>query len=259
MDYYNILGVNKNSNIDEIKKAYRKQAMKYHPDRNNGDDSQFKIIQEAYDVLSDPQKRHQYDNPQPQWQHQNVDLNDMFSQFFRQQARQHAVRNPSVVCEVLLTMRESFTGVEKIIDTGYAKFKVTIPAGTRNNTDFVLSGKGPVQHQGVPPGDLICKVFVENLPEWDRQGDDLYVRICINYFEAMFGTNVLITHLDGKELRVKVPPKTSPGNKLKLNGKGMPNPATGKYGNMIVNITVISPNLTDTQLQKLQTFVEQEM
>src|SRR6056300_983681 len=126
MDYYETLGVDRTASPEVIKKAYRKLASKHHPDKG-GDAEQFKQIQQAYEVLGDPQKKDQYDNPQPDWNlHQpggfdNVDIQDIFSQFFRQNQRQPN-RNPDGVMDLRIELHESFTGTEKILDTGYGKF-----------------------------------------------------------------------------------------------------------------------------------------
>jgi curved DNA-binding protein len=262
MDYYETLGVTHTTQPDEIKKAYKRLASKHHPDKG-GDEAQFKKVQEAYDVLSDPQKKQQYDNPNPfggqnPFQGRGNPFGDIFGDIFGQR-RQQAPRNPDGVCDIHIDLQEAYSGAEKMIDVGYAKYKLTIPAGTRHGSKFKMQGKGPQQNTQYPPGDLICRTFVHMPSEWDRVDDSLIVRVEVNFFEAMIGTEVKFPHLDGTTLSVKIPAKTSPGSRLRLSGKGMPNPQNGRKGDMYVNVHVVAPNITDEQLRKIKEFYDQEM
>jgi molecular chaperone DnaJ len=264
MDHYQTLGVTPQSDAKEIKTAFRKLASKHHPDKG-GDQEEFKKIQEAYETLSDPDKKQQYDNPNPfQGQDpfgQGSPFGDIFSDIFgggfQQQRRPQ--RNPDAVCDVHVNLEEVYVGTEKVIDTGYAKYKLTIPMGTDQGAKFVMRGKGPVQHQGLPPGDLICRVHIHEPHEWGRDGDNLFIKVQVNYLEALTGSVVRFQHLDGKEFEVKVPKNTAPQGRLKLQGKGMPNPQGRGIGDLFVIVDVTTPNLTDKQLQKLSEFIDKEM
>lgn len=264
MDYYETLGVNHTTSPGDIKKAYRRLASKHHPDKG-GDEAAFKKIQEAYEVLSDPQKKHQYDNPQPDWQQNvppgfdNVDIQDIFSQFFRQNQRQPN-RNPDVVMDLQIELHESFTGTEKILDTGYGKFKLTIPAGTSHGTKFNMRGKGPVNYQGLPAGDLIVRIHVWCPPEWEIVNrNDLKIRVKIDYFESLLGTSIRITHLNNKQLDIKIPKGSDQGSILKLQNQGMPQPNNGLRGNLLVEIHVVHPkNISEDTLRKIQNIIDEE-
>ena len=258
MNYYETLGVNHTTTPAEIKQAYRKLASKHHPDKG-GDEAEFKKIREAYDVLSDPQKKAEYDSPKPEWHRYNPpNFDDMFSQFFNNGRRPQA-RNHDAVCDVSVSLNDIYRGLEKTLDLGYSKLKMIIPAGTRHGTQFNLQGKGPRNNPGSDPGDLIVRVHVINPPEWDRERDDLFIRVQVDYFQAMIGTEVEIVHLNNNKLRIKIPKRTAPGSRLKLSGFGMPNPNNGIQGNLYVVVDVNLPSLTDTQIQKLQDFVNKEM
>ena len=262
MDHYQTLGVSPQADDKEIKKAYRKLAGKHHPDKG-GDENEFKKIQQAYETLSDPAKRQQYDNPNP-FQGGDPfsqggfnfrgDFGDVFQEIFGGGFRQQRqpTRNPDGVVDLHLDLHEVYHGVEKMINTGYGTYKITIPAGTRHGTKFNMPGKGPIQHEGLPPGNLIVRTFIHNPPEWDRQGDDLYCRVQIDYLEAMTGTEVRVTQLDNKQLDIKVPKNTNPGSQLKLQGKGMPNPNNGRAGNLFVVVEVVSPKLTEEQISRIE-------
>jgi len=263
MDYYETLGVNHTTQPDEIKKAYKKLASKHHPDKG-GDEAEFKKIQAAYEVLSDPQKKQQYDNPDPfggqnPFQGQGNPFGDIFGDIFGNRGQQRQVRNPDGVCDIHIDLQEAYSGAEKLIDVGYAKYKLTIPAGTQHGSKFKMQGKGPHQNKQLPAGDLICRTFVHMPGDWQRVDDSLIVRVEVDFFEAMIGTEVRFPHLDGATLSVKIPAKTSPGSRLRLSGKGMPNPQNGRKGDMYVNVHVVSPIINDEQLRKIKEFYDQEM
>jgi curved DNA-binding protein len=264
MDYYETLGVNHASTPNEVKKAYRKLASKHHPDKG-GDPEQFKKIQEAYETLSDPQKKHQYDNPDPfanmggnPFQQGGNPFGDIFGDIF---GHRRQARNPDAVVDIHIELEQAYTGTEQIIRTELGQFKLIIPAGTETGTKFIMHGKGPMNYDNLPPGDLICRVHVHNRDNnWNVVGRDLIVRIQVDYFEAMLGTSVRFMHVDGKQLEVKVPKHTQPGSRLRLGGKGMPNPKrAGTYGNLFVLVEVTAPNLTEEQLRKLEQFKDKEL
>ena len=265
MDHYQTLGVSPQADQKEIKKAFRKLAMKHHPDKG-GDEAEFKKIQNAYDTLSDPQKRQQYDNPNPFENFQGGDpfgqgspFADIFSDIFGRQRPRAPTRNPDGVMDLRLELDEVYKGCEKILDTGYGQFKLIVPAGTRHGTKFNLHGKGPKQYDNLPSGDLIVRCHVFNPPEWEVVNrNDLMVRIRIDYFESMFGTTVRITHLDNKKLEVKVPKGTGPGATLRLSGQGMPDPNGRGKGNLIVSVEVAPPNVDDETLQKIKDILDEE-
>ena len=268
MSHYQTLGVSPQADAQEIKKAYRRLAGKHHPDKG-GDETRFKQINEAYETLSDPKKREAYDNPNPFQNFQGGDpfsqgspFADIFSDIFGggfQQQRRRPSRNPDAVCDVHVDLTEIYTGCEKMINTGYATYKLTIPAGTLNGTKFVMNGKGPIQDAGLPPGDLICRTHVHSPPEWNVNNEDLYIMVQVDYLEAITGTVVKFRHLDDKQFEVKVPKNTAPDSRLKMQGKGMPNPRTGRVGNLFVIVKVSTPNLTEEQLRKLTNFIDEEL
>jgi DnaJ-class molecular chaperone len=265
MDHYQTLGVSPQADQKEIKKAFRKLAMKHHPDKG-GDENEFKKIQSAYDTLSDPQKRQQYDNPNPFENYQGGDpfgqgspFADIFSDIFGQRRTRQPQRNPDGVMDLRLELEEVYRGCEKILDTGYGTFKLVIPAGTRHGTKFNLHGKGPKQYDNLPQGDLIVRCHVFTPPEWNVVNkNDLAVRVRIDYFESMLGTSIRITHLDGKTLEVQIPKGTGPGGNLRLSGQGMPDPDGGSIGKLYVQVEVVPPKVNDTTLQKIKDILDEE-
>ena len=265
MDHYQTLGVTPQSDAKEIKTAFRKLASKHHPDKG-GDQEQFKKIQSAYETLSDPAKKQQYDNPSP-FQGgdpfgQGSPFGDIFSDIFGggfQQQRRRPTRNPDAVCDVHVDLNEVYTGTQKVIDTGYGQYKLTIPAGAQNGTKFMMNGKGPLQDSNLPAGDLICRLHVHCPHEWQVDGTNLYIKVQVNYLEAITGAVVNFRHLDDKKFEVKIPKNTAPSSRLKMQGLGMKNPQNGHVGNLFVIVDVTTPKLTEEQLQRLSNFIDEEL
>jgi len=248
MTHYDTLGVSKSATPDDIKKAYRKLAMKYHPDRTNGDETKFKQIQEAYNVLSDANKKAEYDNPQPQFRFNtssgfgNEDINDIFSDIFGRTRHQ---KNPDSLVNIEVSLLQAYTGTNFVIDTQYGAVNLTIPAGIRPGSKLKIPGRGPVQHANLPPGDLYVVVHIAESNEWSRHNDDLYIRIEIDAFTAMVGTSIEIQHLTGKKYNVTIPAGIQSNEKIRLKGMGMNNPRNDVVGHLYVVVTVNIPKITD--------------
>jgi curved DNA-binding protein len=258
-DYYKILGVERNSNTDEIKKAYRKLALKYHPDRNPGDkqaEERFKEINEAYQVLSDSQKRARYDQlgaDYSQWQQngapgnydwgrwtssagvQEVDLNDLFgsggfSDFFRSifgginigqtmGARSSRVA-PAVQQSISINLREAFTGTTRMLQIGRRRVNVKIPAGVRTGTKIRVPAASTNRGNN-NTSDIYLIVEVSQDPVFRREGDDLHTHVMIDVFKAILGGEVDVSTLSGKVI-LTIPPGTQPDQVFRVAGRGMP-------------------------------------
>ena len=189
-------------------------------------------------------------------------MNEFFNEMFRQArggAQYSRPANRDAVCDLTVTLREAYTGIDKIIDLGYSKIKMAVPAGTTHGTQFHLTGKGPAEYDNLPPGDLVVRVHVINPPEWDRRGDDLYCKVGVDYFQSLLGCTVVIDHINGNSLRVKVPKGSTQDSRLRLSNLGMPNPNNGVKGTLYVIIDVSMPQLTNEQLEKLEIFLNEEI
>jgi curved DNA-binding protein len=284
-DYYSILGVKKEASAAEIKKAYRKLAMKYHPDHTKGDKSaeeKFKKISEAYAVLSDKDKRKEYDTFGSEGFHQRFSQEDIFRGFdfgdiFRefgfggagfsgtrgggrrfnfgggqQQAR---VKGSDLVYELPLTLREVATGVSKTVSFQHQdrneNLTVKIPKGLITGKQVRLAGKGNPSPYGGPPGDLFIKSKVLDDPKFSARQYDLYLNQELKLSEAILGVTVSVPTIDDKLLSLKIPPGTKHGTKMRLSGHGLPEMNKGQRGNLYVHIQIKIPkNLTKKQ-QKL--------
>ena len=257
MDYYQILGVDKNASQDDIKKAYRKLASKHHPDKG-GDHTKFQEIQAAYSTLSDPQKRAEYDNPQPQFSHHfggfgGMDPNDIFAHIFggggphfgagfRQQPR----RNRSINITVNVSLREVILGKEvlgsiKLPSGKEQALQLNIPTGVESGDAIKYQGLGDDSIEGLPKGDLIAQIQEIPDPKFQRHGSTLITEETISVFDAILGTNVLVTTPDDRSINITVPPGTQAGTTLSCAGYGVPYKNSTNRGNLLVRIAISVP------------------
>jgi len=247
MDHYQVLGVEKAASPEEIKAAYRKQAMKHHPDRG-GDESHFKRVAEAYEVLSDPVRRQQHDNPEPVRRHHGVPpgVPPEYAHIWEQmQARR---KNPDSLCDIEIPIESAYTGTPFTLDVGRGPETINIHAGVRDGTRYRIQGQCPdVHYADLPPGDLYVRVNIRYPPNIHRDDDHLLIRTEINAIQAMIGTEVEIQHINGRKFTTKIPAGTQYGTKLRMPGQGMPNPQTGKCGDLFVRVDVKIPKISDPE------------
>ena len=261
-DYYQTLNVPKGASDEEIKRSYRSLAMKHHPDRG-GDANAFQEIQEAYGVLSDPQKRAEYDNPQPQgFSFQQGGVPPGFEHFFGGGhpfadifgfGRPRQPTNRTIQMRTTITLEEAFYGKELmasvVLPSGREQtFTMNIPAGVHEGTTLKLTGMGDDSLPGVPRGDLLLQVSIVDHPHFKRQGDDLLRDCDISCIDAMAGVKITITTIDGKQLETTIPSGTQHDTILSLNGFGMPNiNDPSRRGRLLLKIKLIVPVLSEAQ------------
>ena len=276
-DYYKTLGVSKNSTPEEIKRAFRKLAAKHHPDAG-GDEEKFKKISEAYETLSDKDKRKAYDNPEPQWepygdwgngmyrQHSHDGFQpfdeDLFASIFgrtRPQPRQP--RNPDItiriarsIADILETKKEN---IRYNVGGTEGQVEVNIPAGINDGTTIRVREAAPKSINSGPAGDLYIRVQIKDTPEFQRHGDDLATTLDINCFDAIMGGTFRMKTLEGNEIDLKVPAGIDQNKTLRVAGYGMPNAKTGKRGNINVKLNIKIPRrLTSEQLAAINELKE---
>jgi DnaJ-class molecular chaperone len=279
MDYYSTLGLQRNASEDDIKKAYRKMAMKHHPDRG-GDEKQFKQVSEAYEILSDPQKKQMVDmgvDPKAQQagghRHQQGpfefhfntgNFEDVFSNFgfggggpFGFGGRQPQ-RNKTINITVDLSLEDVLKGkdldAELAVPGGRKKIiNISIPSGIEGGQQIRYQGMGDASIQGIPPGDLIVNIRVAPHPIFRREGDALIIEKNISVWEAILGCTLDLQTLDGKKLTITVPPGTQPETVLSCRNEGLPNMRNRQRGNLLINIKVVIPrNLTAAQIAAVE-------
>lgn len=293
-DYYEVLGVSKNASDDEIKKAYRKLAVKYHPDKNPGDkeaEAKFKEINEAHDVLSDKQKRARYDqfghagvggagyggagaggfsgNPfaggafNYNGQTFNFDFggggafDDILGSLFGfgSAGARRARRGADYQTAVTLTFEEAIFGTTKTVNVNGSDLKVKIPVGIDDGMSIRLRGKGgEAPEKGTEPGDLYVRVRVKPHKHLTREGSIILSEERIGMVDAALGCEIDVETVDGV-VTMKVPAGTQSGTPFKLSGHGVPFRADGDRGPHIVTIIVETPkNLSKKQKELLEEF-----
>lgn len=269
-DYYKTLGVGRDVNQDEIKKAYRKLARKYHPDLNPGNkiaEEKFKEINEAYAVLSTPQKRAEYDKGETFTfdsafkgfeGFKGFDFADTFDfkfgDFFgtRVRAEPRYARGEDIIMSINLSLEEAFTGVTKSIPirrtissnkgrTVHAEsVKAKIPAGVDDDSVIRLRGLGNAGRGGGQAGDLILEITIKPHQTFKRKGDDIYVQLPVTFGEAALGAKVEVPTIDGATM-MKLPPGTQGGQKFKLSKKGFISLRSKTRGDEYVEIKIVIP------------------
>jgi curved DNA-binding protein len=283
-DYYSVLGVERNDDATKIKKAYRKLAQKYHPDKNPDDKSaeeKFKKITEAYAVLSDTEKRQQYDQYGDSGFHQrysqedifrNMNVGDIFGGFgggrggediFSQLfggggARTHRAptKGQDYSMQITIPFRLAIQGGERRIDYQHGskveQIKVRIPAGIEPGSKLRIAGKGGDNPAGGAPGDLYLQIKIDSDPTFTRDGRDLLVKVTIPYSEICLGTSVEVPTLDTPK-RIKIPAGMQPGQKIRLKGYGVAASGKKPAGDLYAVIEVVVPaKLTPEQKEVLE-------
>jgi len=261
MDHYSTLGVQRNASQEEIKKAYRSLAMKYHPDRG-GDTNKFKQIEEAYRVLSDTNSRAEYDQPRQHSQHMGggFDVPPGFEGFFNQFSgnfsdlfRPQRPRNRDLNFHTRISLEDSFHGREIVVNfykaNGQEKIlNVKIPAGIQSGMTLRMSGVGDDSMPHCPAGDVLVTIEIFPHAEFRRQGDDLIKDITIDCVDAMLGKEIEIATIDDKKLTGNIPPGTQPDSILSIPGHGMPNiNDASSRGRLLLQIKMTVPNLNTNQ------------
>jgi len=281
IDYYKCLGVPKSATTDEIKKAYRKLARKYHPDVNPTDKEshkKFQEINEANEVLSDPEKRKKYDTYGKDWQHGeaqaqarrsyqqsneyagnqfsgNFDddsFSDFFSSLFGHSGRQSRTgrRGADLSATLQLNLTEVFKTHKRTITINGKSIRITIPAGVEDGQVLKLKGHGEPGRNGASSGDLFITFSIINNSPFKKAGNDLYLTQEIDLYTAVLGGELTIETMHGKII-LKVKPETQNNTKIRVKGKGAPiYKSEDQFGDLYVTYSVKLPqNLTDKQRQ----------
>ena len=261
MDYYNTLGLQRNASDAEIKKAYRSMAMKYHPDRG-GDEKKFKEISQAYEFLSDPQKKQIIDlggdpNAQPgmgrgqnpfEFHFDTGNMNDIFGNFgFGGFGRQPQRRNRSLNINVEITLEDVLNGkdftAEVSIPGKNKMINIQIPPGIEHGQQIRYEGMGDDSIPSLKSGDLLVNVIVREHARYKREGTSLIVEQEVSVWDALLGASIEIQTLDRKTLSMNLPPGTQPDTVMSCKGEGLPNMRTRQRGNLLIKIKVSIPKI----------------
>ncbi|MBO9615139.1 MAG: J domain-containing protein [Dyadobacter sp.] len=278
VDYYQILGLDKNADDKAIKNAYRKLARKYHPDLNPNDkeaQKKFQELNEANEVLSDPEKRKKYDKYGKDWQHSAEfeqarqarsqaggqegqwygGSNEGFSDFFESMfgsgfggGRQARFRGQDYQAEIHLGLRDAYETHKQTLTVNGKNIRITVPAGVENGQTIKIAGHGGPGSNGGPNGDLYITFSVGVDEKFRRSGNDLHVKAELDLYTAVLGGELVVETLSGK-VKLPVKPETQNGSVVRLKGKGFPvYKQEGQFGDLYVTFDVKIPtNLTDRQ------------
>ena len=282
VDYYQILGIDKTATSKDIKNAYRKLARKYHPDLNPNDKDakkNFQQINEANEVLSDPEKRKKYDQYGKDWKHAEQfeqaeqqqrqssprggrgssethsggDFSDFFESMFGGGSnggggRQVKFRGEDYNAELHLDLTDAFKTHKQTLTVNGKNIRISIPAGIENGQTIKITGHGGQGINGGPNGDLYITFSIANHPGIKRLGNNLYTTADLDLYTAVLGGEITIDTLNGK-VKLKVKPETQNGAKIKLKGKGFPvYKNEGQFGDLFLTYSIKIPtNLTEKQ------------
>ena len=281
-DYYKILGVSEDASADEIKKAFRKHAVKHHPDRG-GDEKKFKEANEAYDTLKNPNKKQEYDTMRrfgsnmggqgSGFKFSSGNFNEFFGgDFFEEfmsgvnprgrqtqtRYRQRSRANKDVSIRITMSIKEIMSSIKRTLSVKLPSGReeivdVKFGAGIQNGVVLKYAGLGDDADSNLPRGNLLIRVTILDSDGYTRKGNDLWTDRTIDAFQAMRGTEFTVRDLQDNIVKVKVPAGTQPGSVLQLKSKGMPvHESLSIRGNMFIKIHITIPKLNETQLNKIK-------
>lgn len=290
IDYYKVLGVERDASQEEIKKAYRKLAKKYHPDINRENpqaQERFQEINEANEVLGDAEKRRRYDEYGEHWKHSEEfeaqqrnthgydggaqefgfggfggfgdfgrsagnqsGFSDFFEQLFGGAYRRQQPAD-DLQATLQLTLAEAATTHKRILEINGEKIAITIPAGIADGQKIRVKGRGGKSSDGTRRGDLYITFSIEPDSRFTREGDDLYTTVVCDLYTLLLGGEAVVPTIAGS-VKAKVKAGTQPGTKLRLRGKGMPHYRREGAGDLIVEIKVVLPQLNAEQMEMVR-------
>jgi curved DNA-binding protein len=284
IDYYKVLGVTNKASEKEIKSAYRKLARKYHPDLNPDNpeaERNFKQVNEAHEVLSDPEKRKKYDQYGKDWQHAEEfekarkarqqagdygqytyssgpesDFSDffesMFGGFSSGRGRQsRGFRGQDFNASLELDLRDVYLTHKRTLTLGDKNIRITIPAGIEDGQTIRIRGYGGPGINGGPKGDLYITFHLKNSTEFRRKGADLYKTVAVPLTTAVLGGELTVSTFDAKA-RLKVKPLAQNNTRVKLKGKGFPvYREEGKFGDLYITYQITLPRELNEEQRKL--------
>ncbi len=294
IDYYKVLEISKTASENDIKSAYRKLARKYHPDLNPNDESakkKFQQINEANEVLSDPEKRKKYDEYGKDWKHADEikanqqrqssqgfgggqqsggfggyngdfsgsDFSDFFESMYGQagsgRGRQTKFRGQDLNAELHLSLHDVYKTQQQTLTVNGKNIRLTVPAGVENGQVIKIAGHGNPGANGGPNGDLYLTFTILNDARFKREGNHLYITVEVDLYTALLGGDIQVETFDGGKVKLKVAAGTQSGTKVKLKGKGFPvYKKENEFGELYITYHVKLP--TNLSEKEKELFIE---
>lgn len=260
MDPYNILGVDKTSSQDEIKKAYRRLAKEHHPDKNGGDDIRFKEIAEAYEKIGDESSRQKHDSAS---NFQNFDgfnfdgrvnMSDLFDNIFGNAFNhKQSTKGQDLRLDLHISFDEAYSGTSKQFPINGQDIKIDLKPGLKTGMKLRVSGKGqPHQYNStLPNGDLIIHIHVMHNSDWILQENDIWLEIDLPWHDIFLGTKVSINTPDG-QIYINIPKNSHPGKTLRIKDRGYPIYDTDKKGSLLCKLNASYSELNSEQLEYIE-------
>jgi len=287
IDYYKILGLPKTASEQDIKKAYRKLARKYHPDLNPNDkeaERKFKEVNEANEVLGNAENRKKYDDYGEHWQHSEAyeptrqqqrrpqyqtrggfsesdfrgsDFSDFFESMFGSQTGnrgQIKFKGQDFNAELQLDLKDVYTSHKRTLTVNNKNIRITIPAGVENGQVIKIKGHGGPGINSGPNGDLYIQFTIQNNTPFKRNNDNLYATIDLDLYRAILGGEMMVNTFDGK-VKLHIKPETKNGTQVKLTGKGFPKyKKEGQFGDLYITFNITLP--TNISVREKELFHE---
>lgn len=266
-DYYKILGIERNASQEEIKKQYRKLALKYHPDKNPGDkaaEEKFKEISEAYQVLSNPESREKYDRLGSNWkQYENSgfegfegfngssNFSDFFEMFFGNlgnfgfgggspRGRRQPSKGQNINATLNITLQDAYHGGQHVVKISNNSIKLNIKRGIKDGQVLRIKGKGHPGKNGGDNGDVLLTIKIKDDKIYERKGEDLIMKVDVDFYTAVLGGTINIKTLKG-DINVAIKENTQGNSTLRLKGMGMPHYDGEGFGNLLLKINISIP------------------
>jgi curved DNA-binding protein len=280
-DYYKVLGIPKKATDKDIKKAYRKLARKYHPDLNPNDkeaEKQFKAINEANEVLSNPENRKKYDAYGEHWKNSEAyeqakqqqeyqrraqtasgggfeqDFSDVFGSMFGGGSSRNTnvkYKGHDLNAELQLDLKDVYTSHKRTLTVNGKNIRITIPAGVENGQIIKIKGHGGKGFNNGPNGDLYIQFSIVNHSKFKRDKDNLYTTVALDLYKALLGGSIMVDTFTGK-VKLTIKPETQNGSKVKLKGKGFPKyKKEGQFGDLYITYDINIPTKLSSKEKEL--------
>lgn len=259
-DPYSVLGIDSSASDADIKAAYRKLAIQFHPDKNPGNkdaEEKFKTINAAYDKIKEPEKRREHDSRSGgstngwHFHQEGFDAGAFFDEIMRNKHSNFNRRNRNYQTHCSISLLDAFNGCDIILKVHEKEISFKVPAGVETGTRLRIQGAGDREFADLPPGDLIVQIVVQRDAVFARQGSIIYSDVYVSAIDAMLGLPITVQTLDGSSVDITPDAGLKSGSKVRIAGKGMPIVASHARGDHVVTFHLTIPDDISEEQKKL--------